>query len=79
MDGDILKGMAIPTTELPRRTGDPARPFTEPALSDADFAMLARLHASLVTHAAVGGSDGRWVDASGAMHWLVVPDWVALR
>jgi hypothetical protein len=79
VDGDILAGMATPTTELPPRTGDPARPFTEPALSDADFEILARLHASLVAHAAGGGSDGRWVDASGATHWLVVPDWTALR
>ncbi|MEI6688748.1 MAG: hypothetical protein WCN97_05230 [Thermoleophilia bacterium] len=71
--------MAIPTTELPPRTGDPTRPFTEPSLSDADFAILARLHASLVEHAAGGGSDGRWTDAAGAIHWLVVPDWAALR
>jgi len=71
--------MAAPTTELPPRTGDPTRPFTEPALSDADFEILARLHASLVALAAEGGSDGRWVDDAGAKHWLVVPDWTALR
>ncbi|MGI9187383.1 MAG: hypothetical protein ACR2J9_07705 [Gaiellales bacterium] len=71
--------MAIPTTELPPRTGDPARPFTEPGLSDADIAILGRLHASLVAHAADGGADGRWVNDAGATHWLVVPDWAALR
>lgn len=79
MDGDILACMATPTTELAPRTGDPTRPFTEPSLSEADFAILARLHASLVEHAAGGGSDGRWVDGAGATHWLVVPDWAALR
>ena len=71
--------MATPTTELPARTGDPERPFTEPALSDADFQILARLHASLVAHAARGGSEGHWEDDAGAKHWLVVPDWAALR
>ena len=79
MDGDILADMATPTTALPPRTGDPARPFTEPSLSDADVEILARLHASLVAHAAGGGSDGRWTDAAGAVHWLVVPDWDLLR
>lgn len=71
--------MATPTTTLPRQTGDPSRPFTEPALSDGDFAILARLHASLVEHAAGGGSAGRWTDQRGGNHWLVVPDWEALR
>lgn len=79
MDGDILAAMATPTTTLPPGVGDPARPFTEPTLSEADFAILARLHASLVAHAAGGGSDGRWIDDAGAIHWLVVPDWEALR
>jgi hypothetical protein len=79
LDGDILAGMATPTIELPPRTGDPARAFTAPALSDADIGILARLHASLVAHAGDGGSDGRWTDAAGAVHWLVVPDWDALR
>ncbi len=79
MHGDILGDMATPTTTLPPQTGDPTRPFTEPGLSDADIAILARLHASLVAHAADGGSDGRWTDAAGAIHWLVVPDWEALR
>ena len=70
--------MATPTTELPPGTGDPARPFTDPALADADLALLAQLHAILGAHAAAGGRDGRWSDADGAGHWLVVPDWAAL-
>ena len=71
--------MATPTTELPARTGDPARPFTDPAHADADLAMLARLQAILAAHAEGGDRDGRWEDADGARHWLVVPDWGALR
>jgi hypothetical protein len=78
-DGDTLRGMAIPTTVLASRTGDPARPFTEPTLSDGDLELLTRLHASLVEHAAVGAADGRWTDPAGGRHWLVVPDWAALR
>ena len=78
-DGDTLRGMAIPTTVLASRTGDPARPFTEPTLSDGDLELLTRLHASLVEHAAVGAADGRWTDSAGGRHWLVVPDWAALR
>ena len=69
--------MAVPTATLPPGTGDPARPFTDPAHDAADLAVLARLHADLVAHAA-GGRDGRWSDAEGH-HWLVVPDWEALR
>jgi hypothetical protein len=71
--------MATPTVELPAGTGLPGKAFTEPSLSDVDVELLARLHASLVAHAADGGADGRWVDAEGAEHWLVVPDWAALR
>lgn len=71
--------MATPTTELPPRTGDPARPFTDPTLTDGDLAMLARLQAILAAHAADGGRDGRWEDPEGARHWLVVPDWAALE
>ena len=78
-DGDTLRGMAIPTTVLASRTGDPARPFTEPTLSDGDLDLLTRLHASLVEHAAVGAADGRWTDPAGGRHWLEVPDWAALR
>lgn len=70
--------MAVPTVELAPGTGDPARPFTDPAHADADLAMLARLHEILARHAADGGADGRWTDADGASHWLVVPDWDAL-
>ena len=79
MNGDILAGMATPTTELPPATGDPSRPFTEPACSALDLEILGRLHVSLVEHASGGGSGGRWTDAAGARHWLVVPDWEALR
>jgi hypothetical protein len=71
--------MAVPTVELAAGTGLPDKPFTEPSLSDGDVELLARLHASLVAHAADGGSDGRWVDGDGAEHWLVVPDWESLR
>ena len=71
--------MAIPTTVLASRTGDPTRPFTEPTLSDGDLELLTRLHASLAEHAAVGAADGRWTDPAGGRHWLVVPDWAALR
>ena len=70
--------MATPTTELAPGTGDPTRPFTDPVHADADLAMLARLQAILAAHAADGGRDGRWTDAEGAVHWLVVPDWAAL-
>ena len=70
--------MATPTTELAPGTGDPARPFTDPAHADADLAMLGRLQAILAAHAVDGGRDGRWTDADGAVHWLVVPDWEAL-
>ncbi len=71
--------MATPTTTLAPHDGDPSRPFTEPARSDADIALLVRLHASLLAHAAGGGSQGRWVEGDGSRHWLVVPDWSALR
>lgn len=70
--------MAMPTTELAPATGDPSRPFTDPAHADADVAMLARLQRILAAHAGEGGRDGRWTDGDGARHWLVVPDWDAL-
>lgn len=70
--------MATPTTELAPGTADPDRPFTDPAHADADVAMLERLQAILAAHATDGGRDGRWTDADGAHHWLVVPDWAAL-
>ena len=70
--------MATPTTLLAPGTGDPGRPFTDPAHAEVDLAMLARLQAILAAHAADGGRDGRWTDADGAVHWLVVPDWEAL-
>ncbi|MFM9124546.1 MAG: hypothetical protein ACKOSO_05180 [Actinomycetota bacterium] len=70
--------MATPTTELAPGTGDPDRPFTDPAHADADVAMLERLQAILAAHATDGGRDGRWTDPDGARHWLVVPDWAAL-
>lgn len=70
--------MAVPTTELPPTAGDPTRPFTEPAHAAADLAMLARLQRILAAHASGGGRDGRWTDADGASHWLVVPAWDAL-
>jgi hypothetical protein len=69
--------MATPTAQLAPGTGDPARPFTDPALTAGDVAVLARLHANLVAHAAES-RDGRWSDDQG-YHWLVVPDWDALR
>ena len=71
--------MATPTTLLAPGTGDPTRPFTDPAHAEADLAMLARLQAILAAHAADGGRDGRRTDADGSIHWLVVPDWAALE
>lgn len=71
--------MAEPTTLLAPGAGDGARPFTDPALADGDLAVLARLHAALVERSDRDGGDGRWTDGAGGRHWLVVPDWAALR
>ena len=56
----------------------PGRPFADPARSDDDLAALAAIRAALVRRHAAGGGPGRWVDAAGAEHWLVAPDWDAL-
>jgi len=56
----------------------PGRPFADPARSDDDLAALAAIRAALVRRHAGGRGAGRWVDAAGAEHWLVAPDWAAL-
>src|SRR5690242_18986943 len=56
----------------------PGRPFADPARSDDDLAALAAIRTALVRRHADGRGAGRWVDAAGAEHWLVAPDWDAL-
>ena len=53
----------------------PGRPFADPARSDDDLAALAAIRAALVRRHAEGRGAGRWMDAAGAEHWLVAPDW----